>query len=119
MIRIAAALWLAQAAVVAIALFHMKYEVQRLEEELQKVHYQILREQEAVRVLRAEWSFLNRPDRIADLARRHLQLSPLSTSQMAQLEDLTPRVLPGTEREMTDQAPPVPGARLASMENIE
>jgi cell division protein FtsL len=119
MIRIAAALWLAIAAVVAAALFHMKSEVQRLEQELRQVQSQVQREQEAVHILRAEWSYLNRPDRIADLARRHLQLAPLSIAQKAGLGDLSPPPLGATEREIADRAAPMPGATLASMEGGE
>lgn len=119
MIRIAAALWLAIAAVVTVALFHMKYEVQRLEEELQRVHSQIRHEREAIRVLKAEWSYLNRPNRIADLAQRHLQFRPLVPGQMAHLEDLPPRAIVDAVREMAKQdASPSP-ARLARVEDKE
>jgi hypothetical protein len=33
-------------------------------------------------VLLAEWSYLNRPDRLAGLAARHLDLSPMTPGQL-------------------------------------
>lgn len=91
MIRWAALLWLGLAAGVAFGLFQLKYEVHRLEGRLTAVREDIRREREAVHVLEAEWSYLNRPERIAALARRHLRLGPLEPAQVRSLEALPPR----------------------------
>lgn len=87
-------LWIALAVVAGVGLFHVSYRVQSLEEELTQVNRQILREREAIHVLRAEWSYLNEPTRLAELTRRHLTLVPLQATQMIRVEDLPLRLPP-------------------------
>ena len=64
-------------------LYSMKYEVQRLESKLLTLHSQLASEREATRVFRAEWSYLNSPERLEKLALRHLDLTPVSVHRMA------------------------------------
>ena len=100
MIRMAALVWLIAIVVAALGLFHVKYEVQRLEEELGLEHQSILERQEAIHILKAEWSFLNQPARLSDLAKRHLGLAPLVATQVVRLDDLPQRA------EQKAEAPP-------------
>ncbi len=88
MIRLSMVFWLAAIAVSAIFLYEIKHEVQDLEERLAEVHGEILRDQEAIQVLKAEWSYLNRPRRIAELADRYLDLKPLEASQIASFGEM-------------------------------
>jgi len=44
-----------------------------------------------MRVLEAEWSYLNDPVRLADLTRRHTDLAPVMAGQIATFESLAPR----------------------------
>ena len=69
-------------------LYTMKYEVQRLEARLQSLNEQLAFEREAMRVLRAEWSFLNDPERIEKLAARHLDLAPVSVHRISAMARL-------------------------------
>src|SRR5262245_19624357 len=87
-------LWLALAVIAGAGLFHVSYRVQSLEEELTSVNRDILREQETLHLLRAEWSYLNEPTRLAELTRRHLALAPLAAAQMVRIEDLPLRLPP-------------------------
>jgi hypothetical protein len=87
-------LWLALATGAGAGLFHVSYRVQSLEEELTRVNRDILREQQTIHLLRAEWSYLNEPTRLAELTRRHLALAPLSAGQMVRIEDLPLRLPP-------------------------
>jgi cell division protein FtsL len=89
--KVAGLLFFLAAATAALFLFHIKQEVRELEEELGIVHRDILRHQEAVQVLKTEWSYLNQPARIADLAGRHLGLQPLTARQFVRLDDLPRR----------------------------
>jgi hypothetical protein len=86
--------WLSLAIVAGVALFHVSYRVQSLEDELAQVNRDILHQQETIHVLRAEWSYLNEPSRLAELTRRHLTLAPLSADQMMRIEDLPLRLPP-------------------------
>ncbi len=87
-------LWLSLAIVAGVGLFHVSYRVQSLEDELTQVNREIVRERETIHVLRAEWSYLNEPQRLAELSRRHLTLAPLSATQMMRIEDLPLRLPP-------------------------
>ncbi len=69
-------------------LYTMKHEVQRLESKLQSLHRQLASEREAVRILRAEWSFLNNPERIGKLTARHLDLTPVSVHRISAMARL-------------------------------
>ena len=70
-------------------------EVHDLEDRLAGIHRDIAREQEALHVLRAEWSYLNRPERLEDLARRHLELGVPTAKQTMRVSDLPFAVQPG------------------------
>ena len=109
MTRLAGLLFFLTAAGAALFLFHIKQEVQEMEEELGIVHRDILRHQEAIRVLKTEWSYLNQPAHIADLAGRHLDLRPLTARQFVHLDDLPPR---GAQM-APSEAPAVSGAAPA------
>lgn len=69
-------------------LYSMKYEVQRLETQLSSLHGELTAEREAIQVLRAEWSYLNGPERLEDLAARHLDLVPVSVHRMTAMSRL-------------------------------
>ncbi len=81
-------LWLILAIMVGFGLFHVKYQVQDLEEELARLNAAILKEQQQIHVLRAEWSYLNTPARLEELAARHLDLGPIETAQIGSLSSL-------------------------------
>lgn len=64
------------ACVVALgaALLQISHRVQEAQVTLAKLEKQLAKEQEALRVLKAEWAFLNSPARLETLAREHLDL---------------------------------------------
>lgn len=80
--------WICLAAVVGFGLFHVKYKVQALEEKLAKLNSEIVRGQEQLHVLHAEWSYLNRPDRLEELNARFLGLGPMTPKQIGRLGEL-------------------------------
>ena len=77
-------------AILAFGLFALKYEVRGLEAELERLEREARTEQEAIRVLNAEWSYLNRPERLQALSERHLPLAAVEARQIGDL-DLVPR----------------------------
>ncbi len=74
---------MALAAAAGGALFHVSFEVSELDNRLTTLNRDIRDDRDAIHVLRAEWSFLNQPERLEELARRHLDLVPVSGAQLA------------------------------------
>ena len=83
-------------AAISLGLYHLEYEVIRLEDRMAGHQRAIIAKHEAVRVLRAEWSYLNRPERLEALARRHLDLVPVAVRQIGALDDLPLRAAAAT-----------------------
>ena len=94
MIRFAVT-WVFVVTCAALAVSHVSQTVERLEAELAEQQRAILQHQEAIHVLEAEWSYLNRPERISLLAERYLALAPLSADDVVGLDDLPQRLEPG------------------------
>ncbi|MBI3503459.1 MAG: hypothetical protein HY059_01355 [Proteobacteria bacterium] len=88
MIRIATWLWVAIAGVMGYGLYQLKHEVIALENELFRLNRQIVQEQQNIHVLKAEWSYINQPQRLQALAQRHLDLMPMTPRQIGRLEAL-------------------------------
>ncbi|MGE0716452.1 MAG: hypothetical protein AB7P02_13505 [Alphaproteobacteria bacterium] len=88
MIRIALAFWLGLVSALGYGVFQVKYEVQEMESRLVHLNRAILDDQQAIHVLKAEWSFLNQPARLEQFARRHLDLAPIGAGQLGRIEDI-------------------------------
>ncbi len=76
------------------ALFGISFEVSALEERLTAVNHEIKRDRDAIHVLRAEWSYLNQPDRLDGLTRRYLDLQPLDGNQLVEFAAVPSRAAP-------------------------
>ena len=88
----AAMVYLCLAGFAGFALFHITYKVDQLEAQLSQLNKEILLEQNIVHVLKAEWSFISRPERINELRRKMLpELHPLQTIQIGDLDSLPTR----------------------------
>ena len=117
MTRVASILFFLTAAGAAMFLFHIKQEVREMEEELGIVRSNILRHQEAIQVLRTEWSYLNRPARIAELAERYLDIQQLAAPQFVGFEDIPYRSADTAQTPVqlaTQSAPTLAAAALAA-----
>jgi cell division protein FtsL len=97
MSRFVTLLWIGIAGLGALALYQLKHEVIALERELFRLNRAIVQEQEAIHVLRAEWSHVNRPERLQSLAQRHLDLQPMSPRQFGRV-DTPPAPAPAAAR---------------------
>ena len=106
MTRIAGFLLFLTAATAALFLFHIKQEVREMEEELGIAQRAVVRHQEAIQVLRTEWSYLNRPARIAELAERHLDMQPLAARQFVGFDEIPYRAASTTAPTATLTAVP-------------
>jgi cell division protein FtsL len=59
----------------AYVIYEVKYQARALDEEIAGLSKDIETERDGVAVLRAEWSLLNRPERIERLAQKYLNLA--------------------------------------------
>jgi hypothetical protein len=106
MIRLASLFWLALVAVTGFATFKMKYTVQDIEDELNKVRRHTIAEQQEIHILRAEWTALNQPERLAELNRRFLSLAAVAPKQMQRkIEDIPLRPVPQPAEPLIAAAP--------------
>jgi hypothetical protein len=84
----------------AADVYKIKYESTLEAERVAKLRTELRHEQDLIASLRAEWSKLDRPDRLQELAQRHLPLKPLDIRQYDPLDKLPEKpielVPPGT-----------------------
>lgn len=73
-IRFSTILFLALATGAGLVLFQTSQNVQRSEQSLRRLQESLAKEEETLRVLETEWHYLNRPDRLEELARAHLKM---------------------------------------------
>jgi hypothetical protein len=78
----------------ALYAYRTKYDTIYLSEQVAKLKTRIGREREAIAVLRAEWQFVSRPDRIQALADRNLDLQPAAVTQIVRWQDVPVRPAP-------------------------
>lgn len=104
--RKTAILWLVLAAIAGGVLFHTSQRVTDGRAELDKIAQSLRKEDESLRVLQAEWSYLNQPDRLEKLAKKYLHLAPLKGSQFAKADDLETRLEREEEAAEKIETPP-------------
>jgi hypothetical protein len=89
--RAATVMWAALAVGVGVALFLVKYKVQALENQLVAKQAQIARDEGQIRVLEAEWTYLNDPSRLRRLSEEYLGFHPATARNVATLNALPMR----------------------------
>lgn len=102
-------LWTVLALCVGVGLFLLKYEVQSLEEKLARLNGEIRHNQESIHILKAEWSYLNDPERLRELNERHLSLKAFRPDQIVSIAELpmaTPKPEAPSEPAPTTSEPP-------------
>lgn len=82
--NLGALFWIGLVLVSGFTTFKVKHAVQDIDDELARVRKHAVAEQQEVRVLTAEWTFLNQPERLAELNRTFLQLGPITARQLQQ-----------------------------------
>ena len=88
MMRATTILWVIIAAIVGLGLYTLKNEVKALEEDLAQINHKIADSRESIHVIKAEWSFLNDPERLREQAERHLGLKPIKPAQLTTFDAL-------------------------------
>jgi cell division protein FtsL len=81
----------------AAYVYKVKFEATLQAERVAKLRGEIRRERDAISVLRAEWTKVERPERIQTLAQQHLKLKPVDVAQFddfAKLPERPPQIVP-------------------------
>ena len=86
MIRITTLLWVALLVVAGGTVMHVSYQVRHVQKHLSELARNTVQEQDAIRILSAEWDTLNDPQRIDALAKRHLALQSTPIARVVALE---------------------------------
>ena len=99
--RLTRLLWPMLFAAMVFAVYNLKGQVEEREKDLAKVHRAIEQEREAIEMLRAEWSYLNQPERLRRMGATKLDLAPVTTKQLASMERLAHRLAEAAPIEQT------------------
>ncbi len=86
MIRITTLLWIALLVVAGGTVMRVSYQVRHMEKHLSELARDTRQEQDAIRILGAEWDTLNDPQRIDGLSKRYLTLEPTPIARVISLE---------------------------------
>jgi cell division protein FtsL len=73
-------------------LYTLEHQTRQAERDIAKLNASIKDEQEAIKLLEAEWSNLTRPERLQKLAEEHLQMKPVSQLQLIEESELAARI---------------------------
>ena len=88
MIRLSTIIWTLAVFIAGAAMFQVKYEVSRLQDQLTQLNRDLADAQEESRVLNAEWSLLSDPQRLDRLNKSFLHLSPVAASQITGIDQV-------------------------------
>ena len=75
-------------------LYSLEHATRGLERDIATIQQRISGTKEEIKLLKAEWSSLIRPDRLQRLAETHLKLQTLKAQQIVKLGELGQRVPP-------------------------
>ncbi len=80
--------WMGVVIILAVAVFQVEFRVEGLRAEYTEINRQLEEDQQAIHILRAEWAFLTYPDRIRNVAAKHLKTESAAVGQIARIEDI-------------------------------
>ena len=82
MIRIFAGFAVLTVMISVVSVYNLKQATEQLEDRKHSIGTDILKDREAIKVLRAEMAYLSRPERLERLSKRYLALNTTQTDQM-------------------------------------
>lgn len=95
--RLQTIIWTLVIIVSAYGLYQVKYQVRDVKQEAARINAQLQAENKTLHVLKAEWVYLNRPARLQELSRKHLDLVPLAADHMMDSHSLADLAMPQDE----------------------
>ncbi|MGH7097764.1 MAG: cell division protein FtsL [Stellaceae bacterium] len=105
MTRIGTLFWVLLVSAAAGGMYAVKYRVQGIEGALVKTEAATIAEQRQIRVLDAEWTYLNRPETLAQMNARFLSLVPITAKELrTSVADIPLRATPAPGNEGLPQS---------------
>jgi len=105
--------WLVLVLVTGFGMFGVKYAVQSLEDELNRIKKATIVEEHAIRTNEAEWAYLTRPETLDEMNRHYLSLGPIATKQLrVSVSDIPLRPQPTLAADPSAAAAPAPESGL-------
>jgi cell division protein FtsL len=92
MIRMLNIALLACVLLAAFKVYSIEYAKRSVRRDIERAEVQIAEQKDLMKLLTAEWSSLQRPERLATLARQHLKLKPVSQIQFSSPRELVNRL---------------------------
>lgn len=80
------AIWFSVIVVASFGLYQVKYEVQSIRGQITSTAQELEQEKEALHVVAAEWAYLNRPERLQQLAGKYLVSKGVRVEQVAEVQ---------------------------------
>lgn len=77
--------------VLVIGIFQVESRVQALQSDMRELNRQISSDKEAMQTLRAEWAYLNQPQRLRQLAQAYISADVMKPKQVANLDTISIR----------------------------
>ena len=117
MIKLSTMFWLVLVLVTGFGMFGVKYAVQSLEDDLNRIKKATIAEEHAIRTNEAEWAYLTRPETLDEMNRRYLSLGPIATKQLhVSVVDIPLRPQPPLPADPLPAAAPLPQTEVSSPE---
>ncbi|MHB1206185.1 MAG: cell division protein FtsL [Rhodospirillaceae bacterium] len=107
-------MWAILTIAVGVALFLLKHKVQELEHQLVAKRAQIVRDRGAIRVLEAEWTYLNNPERLRRQSEEYLGFHPPAPGNVATIASLPFKAGQGDAAPQVNFETPTPPAAPAT-----
>jgi hypothetical protein len=71
-----------------VGLYMVKYKVQTVKVQVTAAQKQLVEDRKNLRVLEAEWTYLNRPERLEALSQKYLDVKPIHGQQLAEYSSI-------------------------------
>lgn len=114
-IRLSTITALSVAGLAGLLLFQTSQNVQQAEDKLRITRESLAKEQDSMRVLQTEWDYLNRPDRIEDLARQHLKMQLTVPNALVRDSQSITNPLPSVKKAIPAVAKVTPAAPTTTL----
>lgn len=75
-------------AALVFGVYRVEQRVESLRGELIAANMQLKEDKERIHVLNAEWSYLNQPTRLSQMANRHLKLEQVAAAQVKDIGEI-------------------------------